>query len=142
MTPALLADADRSGVFTLAPEHLPAFSAAARQAGVKEFRVDLADCRSVAAVLEKLGHDLDFPDWYGANFDALNDCLGDPDWQPLPALAIHLGGLATLRAVDADSFATLIEVFLSAAEYRREEGCAFWLLLDTPARGVPLLPRA
>jgi hypothetical protein len=23
-----------------------------------------------------------FSDWYGANFDALFDCLTDPDWQP------------------------------------------------------------
>jgi hypothetical protein len=37
------------------------------------------------SVLRQLGKSLHFPDWYGANFDALFDCLCDPDWQPARA---------------------------------------------------------
>ena len=37
---------------------------------------------SFGALLKQLGEALNFPDWYGANFDALHDCLTDPDCLP------------------------------------------------------------
>ena len=35
------------------------------------------DLASIAQAHEQLAQELDFPDYYGANLDALEDCLGD-----------------------------------------------------------------
>jgi hypothetical protein len=51
-------------------------------------------------------------------------------------------GMARLRATDPDDFATLIEVFLAVSEARRERQEPFWILIDTPARGILTFPEA
>ncbi len=56
-----------------------------REAGWQVARIDLAHPRRVVA---ELGERLGFPDYYGKNLDALNDCLGDLE-QPT-ALVVHL----------------------------------------------------
>jgi hypothetical protein len=53
-----------------------------------------------------------------------------------------INGMAHLRAADPDDFATLIEVFQAVAEARRERLTPFWILIDTPARGIPAFPEA
>jgi len=131
-----LPDTNRSGLYTLPAEHFSTLSDSI-PAGFVFREVRLDTCTDAAAVLLRLGETLDFPEWYGANFDALNDCLTDPDWQPAPGHILAIGGLATLRHDDPEGFATLIEVLLAAAEERRHAGQPFWLLIDTPARGVP-----
>lgn len=138
----LLTRPDRSGVYTLPPELQGVLTAAATSAGIALLTVDLFRCRTAASVLTKIGQALKFPDWYGANFDALNDCLGDPEWNPAPTLIVRFDGLKTLHDAHPESLATLVEVLQAVADERRSAGCAFWLLLDTPARGVAILPRA
>jgi hypothetical protein len=41
-------------------------------------RLDIARGHRSKARLSQLGNALNFPIWYGANFDALYDCLCDP----------------------------------------------------------------
>lgn len=137
-----LSDAHHSGLYTLAPERRPGLEKGAAAAALCRRQVDLGACATAATALAELGRALAFPDWYGANFDALNDCLSDPDWQPALGHLIFIDGLATLRNGDPEGFATLTQVLSAVAAERRESGHLFWLLLDTTARGVPALPRA
>lgn len=139
MNERVLAEPSRSGVFWF-PQGDAA--TAARHAGLKVLAADLGQFRDRAGVLNELGRAWDFPDWYGANLDALHDCLTDPDWQPAAGYALVLSGLDKLNATNPDDFQTLIEVFRSAAEIRRANGTPFWILLDAPAAGVPPLPDA
>ncbi|MDX5364214.1 MAG: barstar family protein [Pseudazoarcus pumilus] len=43
-------------------------------------RVDLHDSRNKADTLARIAAALDFPEWFGHNWDALADCLGDLPW--------------------------------------------------------------
>jgi hypothetical protein len=140
MSDTLLSDAGRSGLYRLPPGRRPAIERSAGQHHLRLLVADLSSCRSTAAVLSQLGHALDFPDWYGANFDALFDCLTDPDWQPAAGHVLLIGGGDTFRLSDPEDFAMLLEVLRSAADSRRETGQPFWILIDTPARGVATLP--
>lgn len=102
----------------------------------------VASCRTIAEALERLGKDLAFPDYYGSNLDALHDCLTDPDWQAEAGLVLLIQGLGALRSGDPEGFSRLIEVLSSAAADRAEANIPCWIILDTPARGVPKLPTA
>lgn len=142
MSDKLLKNANASGVFHLAPARRSAIETASRQAHFCLLKADIVGPSSAHAVLLQLGAALDFPIWYGANFDALYDCLTDPDWQPAKGHVLLINGMAHLRSSDPADFATLIEVFQSAAETRRTMQTPFWVLLDAPARGIPPLPEA
>ena len=81
------------------------------------------------AVLRAIAQALAFPAWFGANLDALYDCLTDLPDGNAPGSArgwvIVLGTLPAPPHLDADTRTALLDVFRDAAE-------------DFAARGVPL----
>lgn len=142
MSDNLLKNTDASGVFHLVTSRQSTIEKAARHARFCVIKVGIDTCVSTQDVLLQLGTALNFPIWYGANFDALHDCLTDPDWESAKGHVLLINGLGCLRSSDPADFATLIEVFQSAAEARRTMGTPFWVLIDAPARGVPTLTEA
>ena len=142
MSDNLLKNVDASGVFHLVTERQSTIETAASHARFCVLKADIAKPSSTQDLLAQLGSALNFPIWYGANFDALYDCLTDPDWEPAKGHVLLINGLARLRSSDPADFATLIEVFQSAAESRRAMHTPFWVLIDAPARGIPTLAEA
>ena len=140
MNDQLFESTEESGVYYLLPAHQGSAVDAAQKKGLLVLTVEIAARANKDQALEQLGAALHFPTWYGANFDALFDCLTDPDWQPARGHVIMIKGMIELRATNPDDFATLIEVFEAATEARREAASPFWVLIDTPARGIPVLP--
>ena len=53
---------------------------AAAAAGLTVIRIDLKRLASKAGFLGRAARALNFPDWFGKNWDALNDCLTDLSW--------------------------------------------------------------
>jgi len=121
MTPAM------HGVFQLAGAQTP----------TADISIDLGKCTKTAELLRQLGKALSFPDWYGANFDALFDCLSDPE---IPA-RIHLHGLNTYAQRHPDDFVVLVEVLRAACEARAEAEAPLTVWLDVAA-DLPLWPGA
>ena len=142
MSLALLKNVDAAGVYFLPAPRRAVIESSSHRLHFKVFLADIAEYSSAQQVLFQLGAALNFPIWYGANFDALFDCLTDPDWQPAKGHVLLINGISCLRTADPDDFATLIEVFQAAAEARREMQSPFWILIDSPARGVPTFPEA
>lgn len=114
------------------------FQLAGAQAPMADVTVDLGKCTKTTELLRQLGKALSFPDWYGANFDALFDCLSDPD---VPA-RIHLHGLNTYTQRHPDDFAVLVEVLRAACEARAEAEAPLTVWLDVAADDLPLWPGA
>lgn len=133
---------DSSGVYSIAPGRRAAAEAAAAKEHLDLLQANIPPQASKDQALAQLGTDLGFPAWYGANFDALFDCLTDPDWCPAKGRVILITGMGELRSSDLETFTTLIDVFLAATEARHEAGCPLWILLDSPARGVTALSKA
>lgn len=77
------------------------------------------------SLLAALGQALIFPDYYGGNWDALDECLVDLSWHegPLRLLITHADSLPR------DLRDNLIEIFLSAAKQWREVDKSFALYL-------------
>jgi RNAse (barnase) inhibitor barstar len=130
----LLRDPARSGVY-----RLPETAAWASQAAATDFafwRVDLAKVRSKPSLLAALAKALDLPDWFGHNWDALQDCLMDLSWRPAPGYVVVVENCAGVAASEPEAFATTLEVFRHAARWWAGEQVPFWVfvggLADTP----------
>lgn len=98
--------------------------------------IDFGDRTSTAQVLQHLGQALAFPEWYGANFDALFDCLSDPDAPDY----IYLSGLHAYQQRHPDDFATLIEVLRATCEARAEMEAPLIVCVDAATGDIAPWP--
>lgn len=77
------------------------------------------------AFLAAIGRAFNFPAYYGENWDALEECLGDMSW--------HTGPVALLieqaDAIPASVMSIFLDIFSSIAEYwaAQERGCSLFL---------------
>lgn len=84
----------------------------AARAAQRFVHVPLNALHGKRAVLAEIGRALDFPAHYGANLDALYDCL--TDLAPEHGTLLLLDGLAT--AVDGETRDAVLDVFRDAAQ--------------------------
>jgi hypothetical protein len=121
-----LGDVSRSGVYRA--RTATAIVEAARESGVDLARIDARD-----DVLESVAKALDFPAWFGRNWDALEDCLGDLSWRP---------GSAHVLLFDAypggDDLGVLLDVLRTTAQYWAERKRAFFAVFVDPGRRLAL----
>ncbi|MGH8686494.1 MAG: barstar family protein [Burkholderiales bacterium] len=75
-----LTDASRSGVYRAAG--VAEIEDAVHATRIDVARIDLTGAADAAALFERIARALAFPDWFGANWDALEDCLCDLSWRP------------------------------------------------------------
>lgn len=113
------------------------FFLAAGEPATATFAVDLQNHAKMRDLLRPLGEALDFPEWYGANLDALFDCLADPDWLEGGGI-IRFYGLSPLVQNDPAGWADLLDVFRSACTARDDdESGPLTILLDLAEEGIP-----
>ncbi len=138
--PALLAKADLAGPYRLRPDQAPTALAAARQLGLSVAEIGLD-----GDFLAELGRQLQFPEHYGANFDALYDCLTDLAASPgQGCLLLFTGAPAPAAGVDEDDEGspvdTLIAVLQAAGDEWREQDRPLWALFAVPGLALDSLP--
>lgn len=115
-----------AGVFTLDPAFIPALAAAAQEAGCPPTEVTLHGAQDKAAVLVRIAQALEFPAWFGHNWDALADCLGDLAWlDPAAGHVLILDGLASTL------YLPLLDIFAEASAQWRERGVPMWIAVVT-----------
>ncbi|MFG3587246.1 barstar family protein [Streptomyces sp. NPDC047990] len=89
-------------------------------AGWAQVRLDLTGVTDKPAFMDRCARALGLPDWFGRNWDALADCLGDLSWAP-PArgrLLVVTGWRDFARAAPRD-WEVAQEVFAEAADRGR-----------------------
>jgi hypothetical protein len=114
-----LKDPSRSGVYrTSRAEPL---EDAVRGSRLNFARVSLAGAQTKEEVLERIARALSFPDWFGRNWDALEDCLTDLSWCDADGHVFMFEG-----AVAGDDLGVLIDVLASSAEFWAARGRSFF----------------
>jgi len=123
-----------AGVFKLSRKDLPALEKAAEELRQACFNIDLRNAKNVPGFIKALKRDLDFPDWFGGNLDALHDCLTDFSWHPASGYVITLSGYELLRG-NPTSFAAFNSVIASAVEAWEARNIPFrvFYIQDDPA---------
>jgi len=125
----VLAQPRQAGIYRLPQNCRTALRKAAEALGFKCFSVNFDESGDIDTALLALGRDLDFPDWYGRNLDALNDCLTDLAWHSAPGYVIAIAGANALRA-NTEAFCTLNEVFTSAVAAWQAQDVALWVVYE------------
>ena len=124
-----LPQADQAGVFSLPAHDIPDLVDVAAGRGFGVFRVSLAGCTESGEVLARLGQQLQFPAWFGQNWDALSDCLTDFSWREAGGYVLIFEQLGDFRAAGDDDFDTLIEILSDASASWSVLGIPFWAFL-------------
>jgi RNAse (barnase) inhibitor barstar len=136
----LLAQTERSGIYHLPHSDCKALKQAALTLHFGWLQTDFGESRDIAAILEKIGHDLRLPEWYGANHDALADCLSDLSWNAAPGYVLLIAGAGKLHDRDRAAFDLLNEVLGSVIGDWQAERTPFWVFYDLPAKAAGSLP--
>src|SRR5690625_5058438 len=98
-----LSRASHSGVYSISGTEKVALLKNAEMLGVLPVSIDLRGCSDKAELLASIAQALEFPDYFGHNWDALGDCLTDLSWLERPVLMLVFGGMDDLERHDPDS---------------------------------------
>lgn len=101
----------------------------AAAAGQRFVDIDCAGCHDKRAVLKAIGRGFGFPDWFGANLDALYDSLTDlPDDAHASGYVVVIEHLPREPDLDDEARAALLDVFRDAAEAFADRALALRVL--------------
>lgn len=123
-----LQDASRSGVYRVS--RADEVVDAVKGSSVSLVRVKFAD---KVQLLKNLAVALGFPDWFGHNWDALEDCLTDLSWREAPAYVLLIE-----NPKPGDDLGVLTDILRSSAESWAERGKPFFAIFVDPARALQL----
>ena len=116
-----LSDASRSGVYR--SERSDEILDATQKSNLKVARLDLAGAAGKQALLQRVADALEFPRWFGGNWDALEDCLSDLSWS---AAGGHILLIEGAEGLPRDERGIFIEILASAAAWWAERGRPFF----------------
>ena len=121
-----LRDPTRSGVYRA---RVPSdIEQATRGSGL-----DLVAIDARADVLGAIAKALDFPSWFGANWDALEDCLSDLSWRERQGYVLLLANYP-----QGDALGVLTDVLRSVAQYWAPRGKPFFAVFLDPEKKLAL----
>jgi len=121
-----LKDVKEAGVYMVTCE-LDDVRAAAKEAGMVLFDVDLTGIHSKSEFLAVVAQKIEAPEWFGKNWDALADALSDLSWKNAPGyvlLLVHSNENFNLLENDHDVARDILE---TTVDYWKSQGKPFWV---------------
>ena len=128
-----LQDAAKSGVYRASRSDV--IADAVRGSKLSFARILLNDVRGKEALMARIAGTLAFPSWFGANWDALEDCLTDLSWHEGQGHVLVFEGFQFLPA---DELGVLLDVLITAAEFWPQRGKPFFAIFIDPDRVLQL----
>lgn len=118
-------------VIDLTPEATDAVVRLAQSLGLDAVRIDLGGCSEKSEFLERTAAALEFPAWFGGNWDAFFDCLADLSWRPARGHVLVFENTADMRRHAPEALDTAITILADAAVAWDERGKAFRALIGS-----------
>jgi RNAse (barnase) inhibitor barstar len=104
------------------------------------FYIDGEDIRSKETFLKKAGEVFGFPDYYGRNWDAFEECIKDFEWYPAEGCLILYDHFEVFAAYASGEFKVALTIFGSAIKYWEENNrITFYVLLRDNGNIAPNL---
>jgi|SRR5689334_1792729 len=132
---ARLSDAAKSGVY--AAPHVEDILDATRGSELRVARIDLGGVAGKETLLDRISAALRFPDWFGRNWDALEDCLADLSWSQARGHVLLFENAKGASSADRKTLAEILEA--AAAHWRGKR--PFFAVFIGDAAGLPELYR-
>jgi RNAse (barnase) inhibitor barstar len=73
-------------------------------------------CRTPSGLFSEFARTLGFPDYFGHNWDALEECLADLEWLPAKGYIFLVTDAQAVLPDDEEEYETLLEVLNDAGE--------------------------
>ena len=125
---ARLHDVTEAGVYRLSCP-LTVLEANVVLSGLILFEVGMSVVHGKGEFLAAMAQVLRAPDWFGHNWDALADVLGDLSWQPASGYVLLLcGGGENLGLGEVDH-EIVTEIFNDTVNYWKLQGKPFWVFI-------------
>jgi RNAse (barnase) inhibitor barstar len=97
------------------------------------FLFSAKDVHNKDALLQAAGSACHFPDYFGHNWDAFEECITDMSWQPSPGYVILIEAIASLRTESPTDFENFLAVLQDAASSWAGQGKSFFVLIHDSA---------
>jgi len=73
-------------------------------------------CSTPAGVFAEFARALGFPDYFGHNWDAMEECLADLEWLPAKGYVLLITDAQAVIPEDEEEYETLLEILSDAGE--------------------------
>lgn len=109
--------------------HLENAQSALKTRGVSIYNFDLKGLKNKKQLLEEIARLLEFPEYFGNNWDALYECLTDLQWLEFKGITLIFENAKGFEEKHPQDFKTLISVLQSAAEFYKGHSKLFMVLV-------------
>lgn len=98
-------------------------------AGWRLFHLDGARVRDKKTFLDKAARAMEFPAYFGHNWDAFEECVNDLSWAPASGYILVFQAPERLIKNARADWEIVVEIFSTAIENWNEQGVPFYVLL-------------
>lgn len=129
------------GVYRFASRVQPhTLAARAAQQDWRCFYLDGEQVTDKASFLRVCAEAVEFPTYFGYNWDALEECIGDLSWAPAQGYVILYDSMWPIAAAKPDEWCIARSILASAVEVWRARGLPMFVLLRRAGRTMPDAP--
>ena len=129
-TNALNSDRE-SGILVVPPQESQEIIEGFRSKGYMTFTLDGKKLNSKTELLGELSQAMKFPDYFGNNWDALEECLNDLSWLAAKGYAIHLKEADNFVSKSAAEFHIFAQLIESVSRSWKSKNIDFVVLVET-----------
>ena len=126
---ALFSSYTHSGVYPAGREKASGLKTAAAACNLAVIVVKLRRAADKEGLLAALARDMDFPQYFGRNWDALHDCLTDLSWKPAQGYVIYFEGFGAFEKTDPADARTARQIFDSCADFWKQKAVPFFMVV-------------
>lgn len=112
----------------------------ADERGLTLFYLDGELAPNEDAFLRNVAVAMSFPDYYGENWNALDECIQDLSWVPAAGYVLLYDGFERFARTDPAGWKIALDVFRTAIESWHDERIPMYVLLRGDAAAAPGLP--
>lgn len=93
-------------------------------------------CKTESALHDEVGAALQFPDYYGENWNAMDECITDLSWLPADRYLIVVTGVESLLLADDAALRIFLSVLADATGTWAGRGISFEVILSGDQAGL------
>lgn len=123
---ARLQDVNEAGVYRLNCT-MDELHAAVERAEFALFEAGLAQAHGKGEFLAAMAQAIHAPGWFGNNWDALADALGDLSWQRAPGYVLLLRNGGETLGLSAVEHGIATEIFTDTVSFWKSKNKPFWV---------------
>ncbi len=137
----ILEDFQASGVFRLEGDiSAKELEKTIEQYGLAFFLLDGTKINNKKQFLKEAAERLKFPDYFGANWDAFEDCLTDMSWHEADGFVILYDHFEIFATDSPDQFKMALEILRDSVDFWRDQTKPMLVLLRGHGGPLPELP--